>query len=305
MTRPANAARAQTSPATILLNRASGSGRATEAADRVEGLLRSAGIDAPVVTGDGHHLSAAAEQAVAAGSSLLVAGGGDGTVSTVAAVAARAGVTLGILPLGTLNHFARDAGIPSDLEAAIEVIAHGRPMSVDVGDVNGRLFLNNSSLGLYPRLVWEREQEQRRGRRKWPALALAAVRVWRQYRRIAVTVEDSGSRRIMRTPFVFIGNNEYTLDGGRIDSRERLDAGVLQLCVAPGVDRMGMLRIVLAALAGHLGAVDAFESQLHTEVTIDGRSTRLAVSLDGEMTTLMSPLRYRIRRRALRVLMPS
>ena len=304
MTRPANAARTQTSPATILLNRASGSGRATTAADRVEALLQSAGIDAPVLTVDGRHVAAAAEQAVAAGSSILVAGGGDGTVSTVAAVATRAGVTLGILPLGTLNHFARDVGIPSELEAAIDVITHGRPLPVDVGDVNGHLFLNNSSLGLYPRMVWEREQEQQRGRRKWPALAVATFRVWRQYRRIAVTVDGNGSRRIVRTPFVFIGNNEYTLDGGRIDNRERLDAGVLQLCVAPGVDRMGMLRIVAAALAGRLDAVDAFESQLLTEVTIGGRSARLGVSLDGEMTTLASPLRYRIRRRALRVLVP-
>lgn len=305
MTRPASAVRAQTSPATILLNRASGSGRATTAADRVEELLRSAGIDAPVLTVDGHHVAAAAEQAVASGSSVLVAGGGDGTVSTVAAVAARAGVTLGILPLGTLNHFARDVGIPSDLGAAIDVIANGRPMPVDVGDVNGRLFLNNSSLGLYPRMVWEREQEQRRGRRKWPALAVAMFRVWRQYRWIAVTVEGDGSRRIVRTPFVFIGNNEYTLDGGRIDNRGRLDAGVLQLCIAPGVDRTGMLRIVAAALAGRVGTVEAFESQLLTEVTIRGQRTRLGVSLDGEMTTLTSPLRYRIRRRALRVLVPA
>jgi diacylglycerol kinase family enzyme len=305
MTPPANAVRAQTSPATILLNRASGSGRATAAADRVEALLRTAGIDAPVLTVDGHHVAAAAEQAVAAGSSILVAGGGDGTVSTVAAVATRAGVTLGILPLGTLNHFARDLGIPSDLEAAIDVITHGRPVPVDVGEVNGRLFLNNSSLGLYPRMVWEREQEQRRGRRKWPALAVAMFRVWRQYRKITVSVEGNGSRRIVRTPFVFIGNNEYTLEGGRIDNRERLDAGVLQLCIAPGVDRMGMLRIVTAAVAGRVGAVDAFEAQLLTDVTIGGQSIRLGVSLDGEMTTLRSPLRYRIRPRALRVLIPS
>ena len=258
-----------------------------------------------MLTVDGQHVATAAEQAVQAGSSILVAGGGDGTVRTVAAVAARTGATLGVLPLGTLNHFASDAGIPSDLEAAIGVIAHGRTIAVDVGDVNGYAFLNNSSLGLYPRMVWEREREQRQGRRKWTALAIAAVRVWRQYRRISVAVDGSGTRRIVRTPFVFIGNNEYTIDGGRIDTRARLDAGVLQLCIAPGVDRAGMLRIVAAAMTGRLADAPAFEAQTLADVTISGRSSRLGVSLDGEMITLASPLRYRILRRALRVLVPA
>jgi diacylglycerol kinase family enzyme len=223
----------------------------------------------------------------------------------VAAVAAQAGATLGVLPLGTLNHFAHDIGIPSDLEAAIDVIANGRTMRVDVGDVNGHTFLNNSSLGLYPRMVWEREREQRRGRRKWAALAIASARVWRQYRRIDVTVEGGGTRRIVRTPFVFVGNNEYTVDGGRIDTRARLDGGVLQLCIAPGVDRAGMLRIVGAALAGRLADVEAFEAQTLPALTISGRTPRLGVSLDGEMTTLTSPLRYQIRRGVLRVLVPA
>ncbi len=121
---------------------------------------------------------------------------------------------------------------------------------------------------------------------------------------MTVTVEGRGYRRNVRTPFVFIGNNEYTIEGGRIDARRRLDAGRLQLCMAPEADRSAMLRIVLSAIAGRLGEADGFEAVLASELTIAGRTRRLGVSLDGEVTTLDSPLRYRIRPRALKVCTP-
>jgi diacylglycerol kinase family enzyme len=241
---------------------------------------------------------------VADGASTLVAGGGDGTARSVAVVALNAGVAFGVLPLGTLNHFARDAGIPGDLEAALHTLATGRTIAVDVGEVNGEPFLNNSSIGLYPRLVWEREQQQRLGHRKWTALAVASFHVWQQYRRLSVTIEDHGVSRNIRTPFVFIGNNVYVVEGGRIDRRDRLDAGVLQLCVAPGIDRAGMLRLVLAAVAGRATSVERFETALTAELTIRSRHSRLGVALDGEMITLRPPLRYRIHPRALRLVVP-
>jgi diacylglycerol kinase family enzyme len=232
------------------------------------------------------------------------AAGGHGTVSTVASIAVEAHLPLGVLPLGTLNHFAHDVGIAPDLETAIRTLKCGRIVTVDVGEVNGRTFLNNSSVGLYPRLVWEREQEERRGRRKWTAMALAAVRVWRQYRRITVAVGGHGHRRHVRTPFVFIGNNEYAITGARIDSRARLDAGRLQLCMAPDASRGQMAAIVMSALAGRLAAVGGFESVLATDLTIEGRRHYLGVSLDGEVTVMESPLRYRTRPRALSVIVP-
>ena len=113
-------------------------------------------------------LAARARQA-ASRHDLLVAAGGDGTVSVVAGVAVSTGSSLGVLPMGTLNHFAKDVGLPLDLEKAVEAIVAGRVHQVDVGEVNGRIFVNNSSVGLYPRMVWEREAEQRRGHRKWAA----------------------------------------------------------------------------------------------------------------------------------------
>jgi diacylglycerol kinase family enzyme len=262
-------------------------------------------LDAVVEPVGGASLAASARRAVESGCTVLVAAGGDGTVNAVADVAATHNVALGVLPLGTLNHFARDAGIPNDLEAAVTTLACGRDAAIDLGEVNGRIFLNNSSIGVYPRLLWEREQNERQGRRKWTATAVAALDVWRQYRRISVTIQGRGDRWNVCTPFVFVGNNEYSIDHGRIDARPSLAAGRLQLCVAPDADRGRMARIVLSAIAGRLGAVDGFEAVTASELSIATRARRLGVSLDGELTILESPLCYRIRPRALQVIVPS
>jgi diacylglycerol kinase family enzyme len=291
--------------AVVLLNRSSRGGDEAAVA-RIAELLRGGPLDgSPLEAVPGHRLAAAAAQAVASGCSLLIAAGGDGTVSTVASVAASHGVVLGVLALGTLNHFARDAGIPPDLEAAVAILTRGQVATIDVGEVNGRVFVNNSSIGVYPRLIWERQQQQQQGRPKWTAFALAGLRIWREYRRITVTIEGRGYRRNVRTPFVFVGNNEYAIEGGRIDARSSLDRGRLQLCMAPGADRGRMALIVFAAIAGRLGMVEGFESVPATELTIAASSRRMGVSLDGELMILAPPLRYRIRPRALRVMVPT
>jgi diacylglycerol kinase family enzyme len=111
---------------------------------------------------------------------IVVVGGGDGSVSAAASVLAGSNISLGILPLGTLNHFARDLGLPLELEGAVRLIAAGRVRLVDVGEVNGRVFLNNSSLGIYPHLVAERDRYRRHGPARWLAAVFALCRVlWR------------------------------------------------------------------------------------------------------------------------------
>lgn len=151
--------------AIILLNR-SARGVTDATSDQLGELAAARGLEVPVTPVTGASLAASARHAVESGCTVLVAAGGDGTVSTVANVAAEQGVALGVLPLGTLNHFARDAGIPGDLDGAVTALACGHTVTVDVGEVNGRIFLNNSSVGVYPRLLWEREQQERQGRRK-------------------------------------------------------------------------------------------------------------------------------------------
>jgi diacylglycerol kinase family enzyme len=137
-------------PITIVFNRSSGSARDKGA--QLEDAIARAALPATVVRVDGSDVVAAAERAAAAGH-ILVAAGGDGTVSSIAAVAVNTASVFGVIPLGTLNHFARDAGIPTDVDRAIATVGAGHTRQLDVGDVNGVPFVNNTSLGLYPRLV--------------------------------------------------------------------------------------------------------------------------------------------------------
>src|ERR1700682_1204909 len=149
-----------------------------------------------------------ARRAVKENSQVIVAGGGDGTVNAVANELMGSSITLGVLPLGTLNHFAKDLQIPQDLEDAARNLITGRAVPVDVGEVNGHIFLNNSSLGIYPHIVRLREEQQNKtGRNKWVAFALAFLSVLEHYSFLRVRLRVDGKELSCKTLLVFIGNN--------------------------------------------------------------------------------------------------
>jgi diacylglycerol kinase family enzyme len=151
---------------TCILNDKAGSNNTAEARALIGRVASERGWEARVLlSSSGSSLPSLAEQACAAGG-LVVSGGGDGTIAAVAAALVGKDAVLGVLPMGTLNHFAKDLGIPLELEKAVQTLFTGKVARVDVGEVNGRVFLNNSSIGFYPRLVQERERQQRQGRRR-------------------------------------------------------------------------------------------------------------------------------------------
>jgi diacylglycerol kinase family enzyme len=293
-------------PVTVIVNAGAGTGHDEAACDALRTQLADAGLDAELVRADGgEQMIAAARQALAQGARLVAAGGGDGTINAVASVMVDSGVPFGVLPLGTLNHFAKDLGIPLDLDAAVRNLAAGQPMKVDVGEVNGRIFLNNSSLGLYPDIVRDREKQQRRlGRGKWTAAAWAALAALRRYPFLSMRLDVNGERLARRTPFVFIGNNAYTMQGLAIGERARLDEGVLSLYVAQHPTRLGLLRFAIDALCGRLGEERDFDVLTAPEFDIDTHRKHLLVATDGEVTEMRAPLRYRMRPGALTVLVP-
>lgn len=297
---------APSKPVVAIVNAGAGTGHDDAAADRLRGLLRDAGLDAELVLADGGAaMIAAAERALAGGVRLVVAGGGDGTINAVASKMAGSGVDFGVLPMGTLNHFAKDLGIPLELDAAVRNLVEGRPRAVDVGEVNGRIFLNNSGLGLYPDLVRDREKQQRRlGRGKWLAALWAGLAALRRFPFLSMRVTADGQRLARRTPFVFIGNNAYTMQGLAIGERERLDGGILSLYVAQKPTRLGLLRFAVDALFGKLGDERDFDIVHAAAMEIDTRRRMLRVSTDGEVTLMRPPLRYRVRPGALRVIAP-
>ena len=243
----------------VIVNAAAGSTREAQAQQIAAAFsARGVTIDLRVVSGD--RVAEATRQAVQQGASVVAGGGGDGTMSTVASVLAGSDTDLGVLPLGTLNHFAKDLDIPLELEAAIDTIVDGHTTRVDVGEVNSRRFINNSSLGVYPSVVAERVREQRKGRRKLVSLALAVVRVWKRNPHIVVTLRVNGTARRVRTPFVFVGNGEYKLEGIDLTRRKSLTEGRLHVCLAPDISRLEAVRMAVAALAGRLHQVEYFEA---------------------------------------------
>ena len=290
----------------VLINGASGAGHGEGVAAKIEQEFRAAGAAAQVeVLESADALLARPRRLVEEKPRCLVAAGGDGTVSAVASVLAGSGIPLGVLPLGTLNHFARDLGIPADLGEAVRGVLSGKLREIDVGQVNGRVFINNSGIGLYPAIVHRREKQRRRlGRSKWHAMLWAAHNVLRVHPFLHLRLEVRGTEHRLRTPFVFVGNNVYRMQGFDIGARERLDAGVLSLYLAHRRGRLGLLLLALRALLGRLYEGNDFEATAVQRLRIDSRHKRLLVSVDGEIEAMELPLDYRIRPRALRVVAP-
>jgi diacylglycerol kinase family enzyme len=276
---------------------------------RLEARLREAfaaeGVEAEVQVVRPRELAGAVRAAAMRGASAVVVAGGDGTISTAAAILAGGKIPLGVLPLGTLNHFAKDVGIPLTLPEAVRAIAHGTVRQVDVGEVNGRIFVNNSSIGLYTHMVRRRDaMREQLGRGKWVAMFWATVAVFRRFPVIRTTLEMGGRAVSRTTPFVFVGNNEYEMSLLALGRRSRLDAGVLSIYVGNRTGRFGMLRLAFRALLGRLRQAADFDDWVAPELLIETRRRRVRVAADGEVMRMQPPLRYRSRPKHLSVIVP-
>jgi len=290
----------------VILNRKAGGGRSADA-EALGAAFRDAGLETRVNTfARGEEIRKLARRALRERPAVLVAAGGDGTVSAVADVVRGSGTALGVIPLGTLNHFAKDLGIPLDPAEAVRVIAAGRRVGVDVGEVNGRGFINNASLGLYPNIVRERTRQQRRfGRSKRTAMLWATLEALHRSRLLDVRLELEGRVQEFRTPFVFIGNNDYSLEGFNIGRRARLAGGILNVYATRRTSAAGLFGLALRALFGRLRQADDFmEASVRALRVASRRRERLLVATDGELSAFDTPLEFRIRPRALQVIVP-
>ena len=282
-----------------------------EIRDAIRSAFTARGIACEIETLRGDKLGDAASRALQKAQrnevDAIVACGGDGTIHTVAAVLAGTGVPLGILPLGTLNHFAKDLGIPLDLESAVGVVAAAHSVNVDAGEVNGIIFINTSSIGVYPYMVLDREKLRRRaGLKKWLAMVIAGLHMVRVFPIRRLRVRAEGWVEPCRTPCLFVGNNKYTLSLTAPRKRERLDAGELWFYIVRHQTRLSLLWFTFRSL---LGLADS-EQDLrvfgakHADIGARARKKHLAVALDGEVVFLRPPLHYRIRAGELRVYAP-
>jgi YegS/Rv2252/BmrU family lipid kinase len=289
----------------IIINAGSGADDKEEMRSRLAEIFSATSLSANIsLAHSGDEISSLARRAAKSEAQLVIAGGGDGTVNAVAAELVGTDKSLGVLPLGTLNHFAKDLHIPLSIEAAAASIIAGHSVKVDVAEVNGKIFINNSSLGLYPSIVREREKQQRLGSGKWPAFLWAGIAVLRRYPFLDVKLSVDGDELTRRTPFVFIGNNEYEMESFNVGARSCLNAGKLSLYITNRTGRLGLIRLAWHALFGGLRNEKEFLALCAQEIWIATKHHRLRVAMDGEVTHMKPPLHYRVRPLALRVIVP-
>lgn len=289
----------------VIINASSGASDKEVVRSRLVDLFAAKEVEASITLArNGPEVIDLAQKAARSDADTIVAGGGDGTISSVASTVIGSDKSLGVLPFGTMNHFAKDLHIPLDLEGAVNTIVAGHKTQVDVGEVNGRIFLNNSSLGLYPSIVRERQKQERLGWGKWPAYVWAALAVLRRYPFLNIRLNVDGHDFRSRTPFVFVGNNEYEMETLNIGRRACLDAGRLSLYTTNRTGRLGLIRLALRALLGGLHQEKDFLALCTQEIWIETKHKRVRVALDGEVQAMEPPLHYRVRPKELRVLVP-
>lgn len=291
----------------ILANRESGTNRSqTQLEESIRSAFAEQGEDPEIQLLSGPEIKPAAEQAVKDKPDVIVAAGGDGTLHTVAEVLSDSGIAFGILRGGTLNHFAKDLNIPPEMDEAAAVICKNHVISVDLGSVNGHYFLNNSSIGAYPWAVKVRDSARPRTMAgKWLSMARAwGVCFYRfPLERVKITIHKN-QQFSLKTPFIFIGNNQYKVDLAGFGHRQTLSSGKLCLYTSRHQGRSGLPRLAWSILRGRLHEERDFEMHMIPELKIESETKELSVALDGEVELMDTPLKYSIHPGALRVIVP-
>jgi diacylglycerol kinase family enzyme len=310
----------------VLLNEKSGTLAASATHDepqRITAGFELRGVRAEVRSVDPARLRETAEAAHRDGYAAVVAGGGDGTLNTIAAALLGGATPFAVLPLGTHNHFAKEMKVPLDLDAAAaalaDAVANGRVKDLDVGTVNGRVFLNFSGIGLHPQLVRQRDAEHKAIKRhqllrsvlrkftKILAMFFALLQALRRLPVMRVLITSSASGETIRrlTPSVVVCNNPYQMKVFGVENVSHTDRSILNVYVARATGPIGLVRLLLASAVRRLDNLREFETICQPSVRIAVHRRRsLPVSIDGEVVELKTPLEYGVRRGGLRVVVP-
>jgi diacylglycerol kinase family enzyme len=288
----------------IILNPGSGPRGHTPA--ELGAIFEELGFDADIrAVGPGASADALARAAVDEGHETVFVAGGDGTVSAVAAALAGSGAALGVLPSGTLNHLARDLRLPATVSGAARALAAAGTRTIDLGEVNGRVFVNTVSLGLYPAFVQARGHTRRLARVvRWARAAAAVVSLFVRFPMLRARVIVDGRTLRRRTPVIFIGNNRYIIDGPGLGTRPALDGGMLSLLMTRRKGPWGVLMQIVRASRGALRGSRDIEAMTGREIVVRTRQRHVHVGIDGEVVTMGMPLVCRVRPGALRMLVP-
>lgn len=280
-------------------------GAAARAGDKLEGQLTDAfgkaGIAIDLILVPADQIAATLAKTLRTHTRLAV-GGGDGTIGSVALTIAAAGATLGVLPLGTRNHLARQLAVGPELDKAVAAIATGHIREIDIGRIGERSFVNNISIGLYPELVKLRDDAPLpKAIASIPAAWTALKRV--RHHRLRVTID--GAAETIRTPMLFVGNNIYSLERGSLGQRESLEDGKLGVYALAAKTRLGLIGFAFGALRGRVDYARDFAQLTACRVMeVDAHAGSLDVALDGERVRLRTPIKIDVMPRALKVFAP-
>ena len=289
----------------VIFNERSGTADALGlTADALQALFDQAGLQAQIDSRGDIPINDRIADAVASQADIIVAAGGDGTITALASAIAGTDKSLAILPLGTVNALAKDLNIPLDIKQAVAALAAGREQRIDVGEVNGRVFLHKVVVGVIPAVAAGREYI--RGRRnlatKLGFLRYFARRLARAKRMAIVIKTADGQTRIERIQAMAVASNAYDEGLGQFFSRSSLDRGSLTLYTLRHLTLRDVLRLTIEMLLGTWRNDEALSIESVDSVTIDTRKDLLKVMFDGEVETLRTPLEFTIRKQALSVI---
>lgn len=289
----------------VIMNPGSGKKKSGERAVRlVEEITRNSRLELREVKGS--DLAAETRRAIGEGYGTIAAAGGDGTICAVAAALADSGCRMGVIPLGTFNYFARGHSLPEDVGEAVRVLCEGFAKPLNIGEVNGAVFLNNASLGAYSLILESRERIYARwGRSRVAAYWSVLVALSRFRVRLSVTMTVDGEVHRLKTPMIFVANNPYQLELFNLEGAELIRQGRLVAMVAPDVGRLGLIKFAIRLALGGTRAGRDFRLLSGREITVETKRKRFVVARDGERERMRAPFRFRLRQAALQMIVPA
>lgn len=272
-------------------------------AKTIADLFELAGNQAEIVVSKrGEDIRKLAEAAAAAGAEIIVAAGGDGTISSVAQTLAGTNIALGILPVGTHNNFSKDLGIPQQIELAIDWIVNGKAEKINIGEVNGHYFINNSSIGVYPRIVIQRELKELAGKPRARAFFEATLDALRNLREHRVVMSIAGEKIIRHTPLVFIGNGLYDTNNFGLGKRTIINREKFSVYVLQRTKSRDLIRIAAKNFFKLLAHEEKFEDFSAPELEIETDVQNPSIAVDGEIFHTTSPLKFKLHKKSLNII---
>ncbi len=289
----------------IILNKSSGNHNGTDREEEIRAAFERHGAVVAFERISAHDsVESAANAALKDKDAIIAVSGGDGTICGVASVMIEQDRPFGIIPSGTFNYFARSLDLPDDLDAVASLIVTGTPGPVDAATINGRMFLNNASIGAYAAILQTREGVYRRWGRSRIAAYWSVIKALATFRApLHLTVTIDGETSSFRTPILFMINNAFQLEQMGLDGTECIEAGKLVVLIAPDTNRWGLFKHAIALALGVAKPETDYDMRCGRDVHIVMRRKRRPVARDGELSRLGGPFDVRKTRKPLQIIM--